>query len=155
MNERRFGEYDLRTQKYLDGILEEIHYIKDECDEDCIEDIKKDAIYEGELSKHPNKSPFGRDLRLYFLGNGEYVIEKIQSYGDDYCVVKVYFDRKPNYDSFDTWDLVFRTKGLLLDAKGTEFTCYKCGKKRHWLDVAGDLSDRINALMDEDCGCEI
>jgi hypothetical protein len=90
---------------------------------------------------------------------GKYGVYWISQYSvqtaiDDYSIVKYVFSQKPTKDNIITaQNLQSLEIEFQSGRKKIEFKCWECGRFTHWLNVEGNLFEKLKKLDDLYCGC--
>jgi hypothetical protein len=139
--------YDLRTQKYINSIKENIGFIDEKHGWDEEKNMTEIFTLKGWLNTSNidiGKTTEGKWCAQY----------SIRTDIDDYDVGKLYFNHKPTRTDINTAELIseIELKFFLQDITPV-FTCWECGRQVHWLDIEGNLKEKYEHLKEEYCGC--
>lgn len=80
----------------------------------------------------------------------------VQTDIDDYYVCKYLFNQKPTKDDVITKDNIDAIESYFIRGeKRYLFTCKKCNKLTHWLDIKGNFLEKMSNILDDKnhCGC--
>lgn len=142
----RYG-YDLRTSEYLANTQKNIGYIE-----------TKHGWDEIELTE-------SRSFPIFSIAVGKSELGVTESnkwcyqFGypagiDDYNIEKIYFNKRPNKQDIIMARQIETIKlNFFLRRARPEFTCWECGSRNHWLDIPGELGDKVENLKEKYCGC--
>jgi hypothetical protein len=77
----------------------------------------------------------------------------IQAGIDTFMVVKMHFDHRPSATQIGTaFDIRDCYYDLMLRRQKEVFTCWECGHMTHWLDIPGNLHQKMDYAKDSFCG---
>lgn len=73
---------------------------------------------------------------------------------DDYNIARYYFNKKPTENTVRTIEKLIELDYLFFIGQCKPvYICWECGRETHWLDIEGDLDEKISALKERYCGC--
>ena len=117
-----------------------------------IKDLKKVDIYSG----YANSS----DIDIYRYVKQDGSIRFCAEFGyqtdiDDYNIEMLMFDIFPSQNDVEQIREILSLEFKIeYDGLKTEFNCFECGKRVHWLDNKNaDFDELVTGLMDRYCGC--
>lgn len=160
-DKNNFYILDDRTQKYLDAVKSNMGYvdtnnswygIKEILDKKGIlsADVEKIAEYEGYVNSS-NIEVFGYRIN----GEQRYCAElSYQTAIDDYNVETHIFVKEPSRENVMQIREINKTiLHIEIGKLKPFFHCWECGRETHWLDIPGNLEEKIEGLKDNYCGC--
>ena len=134
---------DKRTRDYFKSEMDKIGYIKV-------------VNGDGTDRKYTRIDVQDRELEVYFLRASEYGI-LIGNFcpPDDYQEELWIFSKVPSMKDLDTVKLILNAQDRFKHGACSEnFHCWECGMEtKHWLDVTGDLEEKLDKLSNKYCGC--
>lgn len=148
---RQLNGYGLRTKAYLDNIKEEMGYIetKNGYEEEKMTDIEKVTIYPSTYSNWLSSDELGK------TAGGNWCYQTGSSDGvDDYNIQRIYFAKKPSIDDLQViTELIDLELDFKLRRAEEEFVCWGCDTLTYWLDITGDVREKIKGIRERSCGC--
>lgn len=142
----RYG-YSVRSRKYIAKIMQNIGLTSWTEAEDSY-------TGDGKLERFDHSERFAialnADTEIGKLGDRHWLAQTCIRAGiDTFTVVKQHFDHHPSVDQINT---AFDIRRFEYNPKEV-FTCWECGRMTHWLDVPGNLHDKLDRAEDNYCGC--
>lgn len=156
-------ELDTRTQNYFEAIKKNLGFLGYNSTElQGIEEIlKTKGLFENSNFKkvrtydgYMNSSAI--DVYQYSIEDKtRYCAEITHQYDIDGFATETYiFLKLPsrndvfNIRTMNDIDFKVKFKGMM-----TEYNCYECGKRVHWLDYEGGFDTKVKMLNEQYCGC--
>ncbi|MET3209789.1 UNVERIFIED_CONTAM: hypothetical protein ABIC26_002736 [Paenibacillus sp. PvR008] len=134
---------DIETTTYLENFKKRIGYIDRVVDEEEVDFSYVNLTLSGDTKIGKDKQD--RWVSEHFWSNNI----------DDWKSIKDYYSRKPSEQDFRNLMAVkdfehhFRFKGY---DKGV-FKCWECGRKTHWTELPGSISNKWRMFQEKYCGC--
>jgi hypothetical protein len=138
--------YDLRTEKYLKAVKENIGFIEEKhgWDDEKINNPQTISIWANASDVEIGQTEDDRWCAQW----------SVRTAVDDYCISRLYFNRKPTRnDILTVHKLSDLEMNFGLHRMKPVFECWECGRKVHWLDIEGDFNEKLTALNESYCGC--
>lgn len=142
----RYG-YGLKSRAYIESVMKEIG----------LKSIEEGVDSGGETSSLPENA----EKISYFVNASTYIgkvdnlwlVETYYQYEiDDFAITKMWFSRKPTMQDIGAAFAIERIECKLHNNKET-FRCWECGRTTHWVDVEGDIIEKVRRFEDRYCGC--
>lgn len=97
---------------------------------------------------------FGSKEQMNFGEKSDYSHTEVHVDIDDAMEGNYYFNHHPSAQDIKTAIAIWRIESDFRSHLRKEtFKCWECGHVAHWLDVPGNLFEKINALDEKYCGC--
>jgi hypothetical protein len=139
-----FYNYSGRTKAYLDAEKARIGLVG-----------YKEGLPEGffALDQYTVSQGIGEmDIGRY--ADGRFVAQSAQPLFEEEYVLRMHFSRFPNKrDVEDAVVIRKMERDFKLGRHRESFICNDCGETRHWLDIAGTISEKLKSRLQRKCGC--
>lgn len=137
--------YSKRTKDFLDAEKERIGLID-----------YKEGMPEGffALDKYPIGQGIGEvDVGRY--ADGRFVAQTSSTFFDEAHVLRMHYRRFPSrQDVEDALTIRKMERDFKLGRHREMFHCGTCGELKHWLDIPGTISEKLEHRLNHHCGCQ-
>lgn len=138
--------YSGRTKQYLDAEKQRIGLTD-----------YKDGLPEGFFAVgHYDELGYGvAEMDIGRYADGRYVAQSALGVTEDEYVLRMHFSHLPSrQDVMDALVIRKLERDFKLGRHREVFHCGACGETRHWLDIPGDIHQKLRLRLQRRCGCD-